>query len=357
MSTKRDYYEILGVRREAGESEIKRAYRQKALEFHPDRNQHDPKAEEKFKEASEAYEVLSDSNKRQIYDQFGHAGLEGRGFHGFDRVDDIFSSFGDIFEEFFGGMGGFGFGGKRGGGGRRQRVQRGNDLEANVTISFQDVFSGVKRDVAIHREVFCDACQGKGSKSGKLSACQTCHGSGQIAHSQGFFMIQTTCPRCKGVGEFLSDPCDDCRGQGRVRKEKDLSVKIPAGVEDGMHLILRGEGDAGVHGGPNGDLYVAVHITPHDFFERHGDDLHCAIPVSMPQAALGTKIRIPSLEGEQEISIPEGIDSGEEIRLKKQGFPNVRSGKRGDQIVRILVKTPKKLSRKQKKLLEEFSSS
>lgn len=352
--TKRDYYEILGISKNAELGEIKKAYRQRAMEFHPDRNQHDPQAEEKFKEASEAYEVLSDSQKRQIYDQLGHAGLDRQGFHhGFSNMNDIFSSFSDIFEDFFGaGFGGFGA--RRGGSGRG-RARKGGDCETSVAIAFQEVLNGVKKEVTLHKEAVCDACVGKGSKSGKTQACVACGGSGQMAHQQGFFMIQTTCSRCRGEGEIISDPCEECRGQGRVRAKKNLTVKVPPGVEDGMSLVLRGEGNAGVSGGPAGDLYVHVHVEPHELFERKGDEIHCAIPVSVSQAALGMRISVPTLEGHQHVDLPEGIDSGEEIRLKKMGFPNVRSGKRADQVVKIIVKTPKKLSKKQKQLLEEFS--
>lgn len=357
MTTKRDYYEILGLGRDAGAGEVKKAYRQKALQFHPDRNREDPDAEEKFKEASEAYEVLSDPQKRQIYDQFGHAGLEGRGFHGFDRMEDIFSSFGDIFEEFFGGgfspFGGFGPFGRT----ARQRQRSGADVGVSLTITFEEMVSGVQKEVTLHREAACEACGGQGSKSGKRKACPTCGGRGQVAHSQGFFMIQTTCPRCRGEGEFLADPCGECRGQGRVRQKKNLIVKVPAGVEDGMRLILRGEGHAGVQGGKAGDLYVEVLVQPHAFFERHGDDIRCALPVSMVDAALGREVKVPTLNGDHAVSLPEGIDSGGEIQLKKMGIPNVHNGRRGDQIVRVVVKTPKKLSRQQKKLLEDFSNS
>lgn len=350
MTAKRDYYDILGVPRGADVGEIKKAYRQKALQFHPDRNQHDAQAETKFKEASEAYEVLSDSQKRQIYDQFGHSGLEGRGFHGFERVDEVFSSFGDLFEEFFGT--GFGFGG-----GRRSRSSQGTHLETLSKITFQEMVSGVKKEVTIHKEVACENCSGTGSKSGKKSVCSTCGGSGHVAHSQGFFMIQTTCPRCRGQGEFLADPCADCRGQGKVRAKKVLTVKIPPGVEEGMHLVLRGEGNLGFNGGPAGDVYVAIHVERHPFFERKGDDIFCLLPVSMPMAALGLSVTVPTLEGDRKMNLTAGMNSGEEIQLKKMGIPNVHSGKRGDQIVRIVVETPKKLSRKQKELLEEFLKS
>ena len=352
MTTKRDYYEILGVSKGADLGEIKKAYRQKALEFHPDRNAHDPQAEEKFKEASEAYEVLSDEQKRQIYDQFGHAGLEGRGFHGgFDRMEDIFSSFGDIFQDFFGGNP---FGGRRSG---RGGASQGDDLQTSVQIRFDEMVTGAKKEVTIHKEATCESCLGSGSRSGKRTRCSTCGGSGQVAHSQGFFMIQTTCPRCRGAGEFLADPCDDCRGQGRVRQKKTLTVKVPPGVEEGMRLILRGEGNVGLQKGPPGDLYVQVHVESHPLFIRKGDDIHCTIPVSMPQAALGVALTVPTLDGDKKMVLPQGTDSGEEIRLKKMGIPNIQSGRRGDQIIKIVVTTPKKLSKRQKQLLEEFLKS
>lgn len=352
MTTKRDYYDILEVDRAADLSRIKKAYRQKALQFHPDRNRDDPDAEEKFKEASEAYEVLSDPQKRQVYDQFGHAGLEGRGFHGFDRMEDVFASFGDIFEEFFGGgLGGFGFS-RRGG-----RARQGGDVGIPLTISFEEMVQGVRKEVPVYKESVCEVCNGVGSKTGKKNRCATCGGRGQVAHSQGFFMIQTTCPRCRGVGEFLADPCEECRGQGRVRKKKNLTVKAPAGVENGMRLIIRGEGDAGLQGGAAGDLYVEVQVKPHPLFERHGDDIYCSLSVSMTDAALGKKVTVPTLDGDHSLGLPEGIDTGEEIRLKKMGIPNVHNGKRGDQIVKVVVKTPKKLSQQQKKLLDEFNNS
>lgn len=347
MSTKRDYYDILGVTRGAELGEVKKAYRQKALQFHPDRNQHDAQAEEKFKEASEAYEVLSDPQKRQIYDQFGHRGLEGRGFHGFEGVNQVFSSFGDLFEEFFGT--GFGFSSRR-----RSRSAQGADLETSLKITFEEMVSGVKKEVMIHKEVACEHCSGTGSKSGRRSACPACGGSGHVAHSQGFFMIQTTCPRCRGQGEFLADPCADCRGQGKVRAKKILTVKVPPGVEEGMHLVLRGEGNAGFNGGPAGDVYASVHVERHPFFERRGDDIFFTLPVSMPSAALGLSVTVPTLEGDKKMDLPAGMNSGEELRLKKMGIPNVRDGRRGDQIVRVIVETPKKLSRRQRQLLEEF---
>lgn len=349
MVTRRDYYEILGLSRGAAPEEIKKAYRKKALEFHPDRNP-DPKAEETFKEASEAYEVLCDPDKRQIYDRFGHAGLEGRGYHGFEGVEDVFSAFGDVFEEFFGGFGGFG----RSRAARRSQAARGGDVEAAVTVRLEDILRGVEKPVSVYREGACDACSGSGSVSGKKKQCASCHGTGHVSHSQGFFMIQTTCPRCRGAGEYLADPCADCRGQGRVRKKKDLTVKVPAGIQEGTHLVLRGEGHSGLNGGPGGDLYIRVRVEAHPLFTREGEEIHYTLPVSMTDAALGRKCRVPTLEGEEEIGLPEGTDSGETVRLKKKGLPHLRSGKRGDQVVHVQVKTPKKLSRHQRQLMEEF---
>ena len=351
MTTRRDYYDILGLDRSADDGTIKKAYRKLAFEFHPDRNQHDPKAEEKFKEASEAYEVLSDPQKRQVYDQWGHSGLEGRGFHGFDTMGDVFSSFGDLFEEFFGG--GFGRTGHR----SRSRAQAGGDVEAEVRISLKESAFGVQKEVVIHKEGACDACNGRGWVKEGYKDCAHCHGSGQVVRQQGFFVWQTTCSHCRGAGQTLVDPCHDCRGRGRVRKKKNLSVKVPPGVEKGMSLILRGEGDAGVDGGPPGSVYVRVNVEPDPFFERKGDDVWCVMTIPMTQAALGTRLKVATLEGEHEIEIPAGVDSAEEIRIRKIGFPNVHSKKRGDQVVQIRVATPKKLSKKQRELLEQFEKS
>lgn len=357
---KRDYYEILGVRKDADSSEIKKAYRQAAFKFHPDKNQGDKESEEKFKEASEAYEVLSDPQKRQLYDSYGHAGLEGAGFRGFSGVDDVFSSFGSIFEEFFGGrMGGggfdFGFGGGRG---KRNRARGGSDLRHDIAISFEESAFGVEKEISLTKQEICTACKGSGAAEGtNRDTCPTCRGSGNVAHSQGFFMIQTTCPKCHGEGSVISKPCGECRGHGRVRASKKLKVKVPPGVEDGMRLILRGEGEAGENGGPAGDLYVVVEINHHNLFNRDGDQVMMELPISFPQAALGTKLIVPTLYGNEEIEIPAGIESGEQIRLKGKGFPNVHSKKKGDHVVTVFVKTPKKLSKKQKELLEEFTRS
>ncbi|HPQ80670.1 MAG TPA: molecular chaperone DnaJ [bacterium] len=348
---KRDYYEVLGVAREVSEEEIKKAYRKLALKYHPDRNS-EPDAEERFKEASEAYEVLCDPSRRQIYDAYGHSGLEGSGFHGFTDVNDIFSSMGDIFEEFFGGMGGFGMGQRR----SSRRGRPGRDLRQDITISFMDAATGSEREVSITKQATCENCAGSGLAPGtKRSPCIACAGSGQVTQRQGFFVLSSPCPHCGGQGSKNDKPCEECRGQGRVRKSKKLSVKIPSGIEDGMQLVLRGEGEGGEGGAPPGDLYVFVHVEPHPFFGRRGDDLLCSVPISFPQAALGAKVTVPALDGETEVEVPGGTETGDEIRLRGKGLPNVHSRrKQGDQVIRFVVKTPKKLSRKQRRLLEEF---
>ncbi len=358
MTTKRDYYEILGLNKSADASEIKKAYRQAALKFHPDRNEGDKEAEEKFKEASEAYEVLSDTQKRQLYDSYGHAGLEGAGFRGFSGMDDIFSSFGSIFEEFFGGQSFGGFDMGFGGGRKRSRARSGSDLRHDIAITFEESAFGVEKDVSLTKQDVCDLCKGSGAAAGAgREQCHVCHGSGHVAHSQGFFIMQTTCPKCHGAGEIISKPCTECRGQGRVRKTKKINVKVPPGVEDGMRLILRGEGEAGENGGPSGDLYVVVAVKPHHLFVRDGDNVHFKLQISFPEATLGTKLTVPTLYGNEEVEIPVGTETGESIKLKGKGFSNVHSKKKGDQMLDVYVKTPKKLSKKQKELLEEFIRS
>lgn len=348
---KRDYYETLKLDKNATPEEIKKSYRKLALEYHPDRNTHDPAAEEKFKEASEAYEVLSDANKRQLYDAYGHSGLEHSGFHGFNDMGDVFSSMGDIFEEFFGG----GFSRGR----RKSNVVHGNDLRYDLTIDFVEAAKGAEKVVAVRKEEVCDVCNGSGSEegSGRVN-CSMCQGSGAVTQRQGFFVMQTTCPKCRGEGSKLEKPCKECHGHGKVRKDKKITVKIPAGVEDGMRLVLRGEGDAGARGGVAGNLYVFITVRPHDFFVREGDDLHCTIPISFPQAALGSEVEVPTLDEPVKIEIPAGTDSGEVIKVKGKGLHNVhRHGGKGALVVTVIVKTPKKLSKQQKKLLEEFMKS
>ena len=352
---KRDYYEVLGVHREASDEEIKKAYRRLALQFHPDRNpSHD--AEEKFKEASEAYEVLCDASRRQVYDAYGHAGLEGQGFHGFSNVEDIFSSMGGIFEDLFGGLGGLGFGGRAG---RRSHVRAGADLRHDLTVSFVEAAAGVEREVKVTKQARCESCSGSGMAPGTgREVCHHCGGTGQLTQRQGFFVLQTPCAACRGQGSRIEKPCDECRGHGRVRATKKLAVKVPAGIEDGMQLVLRGEGVAGEGGGPPGDLYVFVRVERHEFFEREGDDLVCTVPISFPQAALGDRITVPTLEGETEVEVPAGTETGDAARLKWKGLPNVHHRRRqGDQVIRFVVKTPKKLSKKQRQLLEEFKKS
>lgn len=342
--TKRDYYEVLGVDRSADAAEIKKAYRQLALKYHPDRNKENAEAEARFKEASEAYEVLSDSQKREVYDRFGHQGLHGAGFQGFHGVDDIFSSFGDLFDEFFG------FGGSRRGG--RAHGYTGSDLMYEISIAFRESASGTEQSVTFTKEDRCDSCKGVGG-SGRIS-CVACGGTGNITQRQGFFVLQTTCPQCRGQGERLEKICSDCKGRGRVRKKKELLVKVPAGIEDDMQLVLRGEGEAGINGGPPGDLYVRVRVEADDFFHRRGDDLVCTVSISFPQAALGGKIRVPTLDDEIEIKVPAGTETGDEMRIPRRGFKNVNGGGEGNQVVTFSIKTPKKLSKRQKQLLEEL---
>lgn len=352
MVHRRDYYEVLGVQRDSDPADIKKAYRQAAMKFHPDRNPGDKVAEESFKEASEAYEVLSDSQKRQLYDAYGHSGLENSGYHGFEGgVDDVFSSFGDLFSEIFGFEG---FAGQQRGRGR-SRSRQGADLRYDLVIDFKDCIHGIEKEIEVSKQETCEVCKGKGVKPGTdKEDCKTCNGSGQITQRQGFFMLQTTCPRCHGTGEHIPHPCEECRGHGQVLKKKKLTIKIPAGVDDGMKLVMRGEGEPGSKGAPHGDLYVFIGVHGDDFFKRHNDDVYCQIPISFPQAALGTHLTIPTLYGNQEVEIPAGIETGERIKVKGMGFPNIHSKKKGDQIVEIVVKTPKKLTKNQKHLLEEF---
>jgi molecular chaperone DnaJ len=351
---KRDYYEVLGISRDSDTDEIKKAYRRLALEYHPDRNKEDPAAEERFKEASEAYEVLSDSHKRNLYDTYGHRGLEGSGFHGFTDINDIFSSMGDIFEEFFGGLGGFSHAGRR-----RDRARKGADLRQDIRISFEESYKGVDRELSFTKEIQCERCGGSRMEPGtKRIDCTVCGGSGAMTQRQGFFVMQTTCPACHGDGHRIEKFCKDCRGHGRARAKKVLAVKVPPGISDGVSILMRGEGQAGENGGPSGDLYVCVSVSSHGFFERHGDDVMCTVPISFPQAALGCKMKVPTLDGDVEIEIPEGTEPGDAIKIKGRGFEGLnRRGKRGDQIVMIRILTPKKLSKKQKKLLEEFMNS
>lgn len=348
MAAKRDYYEVLGVERSATEGDLKKAYRKLALKFHPDRNPGDQEAEEKFKEAAEAYDVLRDARKRQIYDQYGHQGLEGSGFSGFGGFEDIFSSFGDIFEDFFG----FG-GGRR----SRSRVQRGADLRYDMQLSFMEAAFGTEKEIDVEKAETCDTCQGSGAEAGTgVETCPQCGGSGQIGRSQGFFTVRTTCGHCRGQGQVISNPCKQCRGQGKVLARKKVSVRIPAGVDNGSRLRLTGEGEAGGQGGPHGDLYVFIHVQGHDFFKRDETNVVCQIPISFVQAALGDSIPIPTLKGETTLDIPKGTQPGDVFRIRGEGIPSLRNGHRGDQIVQVTVKTPTNLNKKQVSLLREFAA-
>jgi len=346
MSEKRDYYEILGVNRDADPTTLKKAYRKLAIKYHPDKNPDNKAAENKFKEASEAYEVLSDNNKRQIYDQFGHQGLEGAGHSGPSGFEDIFSSFGDIFEDFFG------FGGGR----SSSRARRGSDLRYDMTIDFMEAAFGTEKTISIPKMETCDACNGSGAAPGSAAeTCAHCRGTGQYIQSQGFFKVKTTCPYCKGRGTIIPNPCPKCRGGGRMEITRKVQVKIPAGVDVGSKLRLTGEGEAsGTPNGPSGDLYVVVNVKPHKFFQRDKTDIICAIDISFIQAALGAEISVPTLVGEKNLTIPAGTQYGDAFQFRGEGIASLRTGRRGDQIIKVVVKTPTKLSQKQKDLLEEF---
>jgi len=349
---KRDYYEILGVSRDAGAEEIKKAYRKLALRYHPDRNPGDKAAEENFKEAAEAYEVLRDEQKREIYDRFGHEGLEGSGFRGFSGFEDIFSSFGDIFGDFFG------FG-SRGGG--RSRAREGRSLRYDLELTLEEAFTGQDKEIVFDKLEKCDACGGSGITPGsEPQVCATCQGRGQIVRSQGFFQISTTCPTCHGEGQIITDPCRECRGHGKVRVEKKVNVRIPPGVDTGSQLRLQGEGEPGEYGGPPGDLFVVIHVKPHDFFTREGEDLICRIPVSFVQAALGDTIPVPLLgeEAPYPLKIPAGTQPDDVLKIPGKGMPSLREyRRRGSLYARILVKIPRKLNTRQRELLEAYAAT
>lgn len=348
----RDYYEILDVGRDASDEEIKKAYRKFAMKYHPDKNPGDKEAEEKFKEASEAYEVLRDREKRQIYDQYGHEGLKSTGFNGFHGFNDIFSSFSDIFEDFFG----FSGGGRSG----RPRARKGKDLRYDLEITLEEAFSGKEETISFPKWVKCDICEGSGVSPGSdLTRCSTCHGNGNIVTSQGFFRIKTTCPTCNGLGSIITKPCHECNGGGKIRTKKDINLKIPPGVDNGSQLRLRGEGEAGEYGGPPGDLFIVLHVKEHDLFSRDGDNLFAEIPISFVQAALGDKISIPIIGQEElkEIKIPQGSQPGEVITLSGLGMPSLNRKQRGELYIKLNVRIPKKLSNRQREILEEFAKS
>ncbi len=355
MSDKRDYYEVLGVSKDADATAIKKAYRKLALQHHPDQNPGDAEAERKFKEAAEAYDVLSDETKKAQYDRFGHAAFDAGGGYGgpqFNNIEDIFSAFGDI----FGGGGGGGIFGDLFGGGRRRRgPAKGRDLKIQLELSLEEIDSGVERTINLKRRESCGTCSGSGQKPGTdKRTCSTCGGRGQVAQNRGFFQVAAPCPSCRGAGETIDSPCTDCSGSGGHTQPAEVTVEIPAGIEDGMRLVVRGEGYAGPPGGVRGDLYVVVRERDHNLFQRSGPDLVAELPFSFGQLALGTKVEIPTLRGKVEMSVPAGTPTGKVFRLRAQGLPRLEGSGRGDQLVRVFVEVPKKLTSEQREKLEEF---
>ena len=351
---KRDFYDILGVNRDASDEDIKKAYRKLAMKHHPDRNPDNPKSEEHFKEAKEAYEILSDAQKRAAYDQYGHAGVDpqsGMGGGGFGGGTGGFSdAFGGIFDEIFGGGGG------RSGG--RSNVYRGADLRYNLEITLEQAAFGTETKIRIPTMEACEPCKGTGAKAGtQPKTCPTCQGSGQVRIQQGFFSIQQTCPKCHGTGKFIAEPCGSCHGAGRVKQHKTLAVKIPAGVDEGDRIRLSGEGEHGVNGGPSGDLYVQIHLKAHPVFQREQNDLHCEMPISFTTAALGGEIEIPTLDGAANLKIPAETQSGKIFRLRGKGIKGVRSHNHGDLLCHVVVETPVNLTDRQKELLRELDES
>ena len=351
MATKRDYYEVLGVAKSASDDEIKRAYRKLAGKYHPDRNPGDASAVTSFKEAAEAFDILSNPDKRSRYDRFGHAGVEagaGGAGGGFQDVGDIFEAFGDMFGDIFGG------GGRRQGGGPRPR--KGDSLQTSLTIDLLDAAVGCSREIEIEKHVSCVTCNGSGAKPGTQPVkCDYCDGRGQVIQSQGFFRVQTTCPSCRGRGTAIREKCPTCRGQRVVSEASKLEVKVPAGIDNGMQLVLRGEGEVGESGGPPGDLYVDIRVKTHPLFNRDGRNLMCDVPITFAQAALGTQLDIPILTGKHNITVPPGTQPGEVFRLKSQGMPDPHGGPRGDLLVQFHVEVPKKLNKKQEELLRQLA--
>ena len=346
---KRDFYEILGVNRDASDEEIKKAYRRLAMKFHPDRNPDNPKAEEQFKEAKEAYEILSDAKKRQAYDQYGHAGVDPQaGANGGAGMGGFADAFSDIFGDIFGNRAG-------GGGGGRSNVYRGADLRYNLEVTLEEAARGTETRIRIPTMAECESCHGSGAKKGtEPKTCPTCGGHGQVRMQQGFFSIQQTCPKCHGTGRYVADPCPTCHGGGRVKQHKTLSVKIPSGIDEGDRIRLSGEGEPGVNGGPPGDLYVQIHLKAHTVFQRDHDDLHCEMPVSFTVAALGGEIEIPTLDGVAKLKVPAETQTGKVFRLRGKGIKGVRSISQGDLLCHVVVETPVSLTDRQRELLHEF---
>ena len=352
--SKRDYYEVLGLSKGASADEIKKGYRRKAKELHPDRNTSDPSAESKFKEANEAYDVLRDPERKAAYDRFGHAAFEGgMGGGGGQRQGDFSSAFSDVFDDLFGDFMG---GGQRGGG--RSRASRGSDLRYNLEISLEDAYSGLQKSINVPTSVQCSPCNGSGAAGGsEPSTCPTCSGMGKVRASQGFFTVERTCPSCSGMGQVISNPCSSCGGQGRSNKDRSLSVNVPAGVETGTRIRLSNEGEAGLRGGPAGDLYIFIEVREHKIFQRDGNSLFCRIPVSMSGAALGGDIEVPTIDGgRSRVKIPAGSQSGRQMRLRGKGMPSIKSAQKGDMFIEIAVETPVNLTSKQRELLREFEA-
>ncbi|NKB29418.1 MAG: molecular chaperone DnaJ [Rhodobacteraceae bacterium] len=356
---KRDYYDVLGVSKGASADELKRAYRRKAKELHPDRNSDNPDAEAQFKEANEAYEVLKDADKKAAYDRYGHAAFEGGmgggrgGFGGGGGQGDFASAFSDVFDDLFGDM----MGGGRGGGGGRSRATRGSDLRYNLRVDLEDAFAGIQKTIDIPTSVTCKTCSGNGSEGGaEPQVCPTCSGMGKVRAQQGFFTVERTCPTCTGAGHVIKDPCRACGGAGRVEKNRSLSVNIPAGVETGTRIRLAGEGEAGLRGGTSGDLYIFIEVAEHDLFDRDGHHLHCRVPVSMTAASLGGDIEVPTIDGGRtRVKIPAGSQTGRQMRLRGKGMPQLRGAGRGDMLIELHVETPVNLTSRQRELLDEFN--
>jgi molecular chaperone DnaJ len=355
---KRDFYDVLGVSKGAGADEIKKGYRKKARELHPDRNSDNPEAEAQFKEANEAYEILKDDNKKAAYDRYGHAAFDG-GMGGGPRgggpgQGDFASAFSDVFEDLFGDF----MGGQRGTGGR-QRAARGSDLRYNMRISLEDAYSGLQNSITVSTSATCEECNGSGAEGGaEPQTCPTCSGMGKVRAQQGFFTVERTCPTCSGAGQIVKNPCKGCAGAGRVQREKTLSVNIPAGVETGTRIRLSGEGEAGLRGGPSGDLYIFIEVAEHSIFQRDGLDLFCRVPVSMVTASLGGEIEVPTIDGgRSRVKVPEGSQSGRQMRLRSKGMPALRGTGQGEMYIELAVETPVKLTGKQKEILREFEDS